>query len=175
MMSSLRGLKRQRWSQPPAYCSRKPLTSLQARPTVPRHVNAQKTCPVRCYGTYQGVLISASCCAELQRRCRFVDTTVADRATNSRQSAVELSICEIPEVCQILCRDESYELVIAVEGIRIAAESPAGVFYGIQTLLQLLPWSADVPDSYPVLHGCRIVDYPRFKWYVFLSVQPTKA
>ena len=98
---------------------------------------------------------------------RLGDTTVVDKAASSPQAAaVHLHIREIPEACDCICRDEAYELVITAEGISIAAEHPAGVFYGIQSLLQLLPWSLDVSDSYPTLRGCRILDYPRFRWYV---------
>lgn len=81
------------------------------------------------------------------------------------------AIREITEASQSLCRDEAYELVVAAEGVSISAERPAGVFCGIQSLLQLLPWTNDVPDSSPVLKGCRIVDYPRFRWYELVLAQ----
>jgi len=48
---------------------------------------------------------------------------------------------------------EAYELDITPEGVVIAGDEP-GVFYGVQTLLQLLPEA-------PCL---RIVDAPRFRW-----------
>ena len=35
--------------------------------------------------------------------------------------------------------DEGYELTITPDGVTIAASQPAGVFYGVQTLRQLLP------------------------------------
>lgn len=101
---------------------------------------------------------------------------MADKAASSPQTAaVHLYIREIPEACDSLCRHEAYELVIAAEGISIAAENPAGVFYGIQSLLQLLPWNTGVPDSYPTLQGCRIVDYPRFQWYVYTLLLDTST
>ena len=39
--------------------------------------------------------------------------------------------------------DEGYELTIDAAGVRIVAHQPAGLFYGVQTLRQLLPWSID--------------------------------
>ena len=63
--------------------------------------------------------------------------------------------------------DEGYELTIAAEGIRIVAHRPAGLFYGVQTLRQLLPWSIEYqaarprPISAPFV---KIVDTPRFPW-----------
>jgi hexosaminidase len=63
--------------------------------------------------------------------------------------------------------DEGYELLIATSGIRIVANAPAGVFYGVQTLRQLLPasveWRGARPHAVTVPTG-RIVDRPRFVW-----------
>ncbi|MEJ5264571.1 MAG: family 20 glycosylhydrolase [Bacteroidales bacterium] len=63
---------------------------------------------------------------------------------------------------------EGYELLISTENIAITATTPAGVFYGIQTLLQLLPADVENTDKsgqltwrLPCQH---IVDYPRFGW-----------
>ncbi len=35
--------------------------------------------------------------------------------------------------------DEGYELLVTTDGVTITANQPAGVFYGVQTLRQLLP------------------------------------
>ncbi|MGH9161066.1 MAG: beta-N-acetylhexosaminidase [Vicinamibacteraceae bacterium] len=63
--------------------------------------------------------------------------------------------------------DESYELTIATSGIRISGATPAGVFYGVQTLRQLLPYSVELrgarPHELSVPTG-KIVDRPRFEW-----------
>lgn len=62
---------------------------------------------------------------------------------------------------------EAYELTSAATGVVIAAARPAGLFYGVQTLRQLLPASIEhgaalrrmltVPEA-------RIVDAPRYAW-----------
>ncbi|NGN65307.1 beta-N-acetylhexosaminidase [Streptomyces sp. A7024] len=63
---------------------------------------------------------------------------------------------------------ETYQLTVAADGIRIAGGDAAGVFYGVQSLRQLLP-----PQTFrraplsagPVLVGCtEIEDRPRFGW-----------
>ena len=63
--------------------------------------------------------------------------------------------------------DEGYELTVAADGIRIAASKPAGLFYGVQTLRQLLPWSIEYeaarPRAIAVPLG-KIQDRPRFVW-----------
>ena len=64
--------------------------------------------------------------------------------------------------------EEGYELAVTREQIRIIAHQPAGLFYGIQTLRQLLPAAIfsrtrvegvtwDVPCV-------KITDTPRFRW-----------
>jgi hexosaminidase len=66
--------------------------------------------------------------------------------------------------------DEAYELVVAPEGVTIAANQPAGLFYGVQTFRQLLPpfvdYGAVRPDSERVVRApaAHITDQPRFAW-----------
>ena len=57
---------------------------------------------------------------------------------------------------------EGYELVVAAEGVRIAGGDRAGVFYGIQTLRQLLEGARKMRRN--ELAALRIVDAPEFHW-----------
>ena len=63
--------------------------------------------------------------------------------------------------------DEAYDLVIASDGVTLTASSDAGLFYGVQTILQLLPPYVEYGAAYlhpmwmPVGH---IADAPRFEW-----------
>ncbi|MFC1537259.1 beta-N-acetylhexosaminidase [Gemmatimonadota bacterium] len=68
--------------------------------------------------------------------------------------------------------NEGYELAITPEQVVIKAKKPAGAFYGIQTLLQLLP--AEIMSDKTV-YGVRwvapavkIKDKPRFGWRAYL-------
>ncbi len=58
--------------------------------------------------------------------------------------------------------DEGYMLKVDKKGVQITAASPAGIFYGVQTLKQLIP----VPQAAAILsiNYCDIKDQPRFKW-----------
>lgn len=60
---------------------------------------------------------------------------------------------------------EGYQLDVTTGGVAITAHQPAGLFYGVQTLRQLLPASADAthrePGPWPVPGG-HVVDKPRF-------------
>ena len=64
--------------------------------------------------------------------------------------------------------DEGYHLSITTTGVVISANKPAGLFYGAQTLWQLLP--NEIESKTPVtgiswsLPVVEIEDYPRFVW-----------
>ena len=63
--------------------------------------------------------------------------------------------------------EEGYDLTVTRDGIRLAAKTPAGIFYGFQTLRQLMPWSVELRGVRPFavsVPGVRITDAPRFAW-----------
>jgi hexosaminidase len=66
--------------------------------------------------------------------------------------------------------DEGYELTVAPERVTIVANQPAGLFYGIQTLRQLLPpflehRAVRSDKARPVTApAVAIVDHPRYAW-----------
>ncbi|MES2375028.1 MAG: family 20 glycosylhydrolase [Bacteroidota bacterium] len=59
--------------------------------------------------------------------------------------------------------DEGYGLAVRSTGIIISGNQPQGIFYGLQTIKQLLPLKnlRTAPVSIPLTE---IVDKPRFKW-----------
>ncbi len=57
--------------------------------------------------------------------------------------------------------EEGYELSITTDQIRLCANHPAGLFYAIQTLLQLIPTHPAATFSLPAV---AIRDTPRFGW-----------
>jgi len=63
---------------------------------------------------------------------------------------------------------EGYKLNVTTQRIEIRAAKPAGLFYGIQTLRQLLPVEIYCPvkvDGVEWSAPCvKITDYPRFSW-----------
>jgi hexosaminidase len=63
---------------------------------------------------------------------------------------------------------EAYELTVdPVEGITIRGNSPAGVFYGLQSLRGLLP-AVPAPAAGRTLRAITIVDAPRFAYRGFM-------
>ena len=62
---------------------------------------------------------------------------------------------------------EGYVLETTSKGIVISANQPAGLFYGMQTLLQLLPKEIESPSPAKAawtVPAVKITDYPRFGW-----------
>lgn len=63
--------------------------------------------------------------------------------------------------------DEGYELVISEKSVRLTAARPAGLFYGVQTLLQLLPPEVEM-DSLQngpwLIPAGTIRDYPAYEY-----------
>ena len=77
---------------------------------------------------------------------------------------------EVPEAPGSGTDRESYRLSATGERILIAAPHPAGLFYGVQTLLQMLPpeiyapAAADPPLGPLSIPRVEITDRPRFAW-----------
>ncbi|MEO8356517.1 MAG: beta-N-acetylhexosaminidase [Chloroflexota bacterium] len=63
--------------------------------------------------------------------------------------------------CDTGLGEEGYELSITTDEIRLCANHPAGLFYAIQTLLQLIPTHPAATISLPAVS---IRDTPRFAW-----------
>ncbi len=62
---------------------------------------------------------------------------------------------------------EGYRFVSTSKGVIISANEPAGLYYGIQTLLQLLPKEVEGKSAANIkwaIPGVKITDYPRFAW-----------
>ncbi|HEX2158434.1 MAG TPA: beta-N-acetylhexosaminidase, partial [Actinomycetes bacterium] len=63
--------------------------------------------------------------------------------------------------------DEGYELEVTEEAATVRANRPTGLFWGAQTLRQLLPAAIEAPQVQPGpwrIPGGRILDHPRFPW-----------
>ena len=62
---------------------------------------------------------------------------------------------------------EGYDLLVSEDGVTVRGVTPAGVFYGVQTLRQLLPPEVEFTAALPrpsAVRAMRIRDRPRFSW-----------
>lgn len=91
----------------------------------------------------------------------------APRVLGAADSVPARSILLVLDPARAERGDESYELAAAAAGVRITAARPAGLFYGMQTLRQLMPVSVEHPAALrrglgvPESH---VVDEPRYAW-----------
>jgi hexosaminidase len=76
--------------------------------------------------------------------------------TNGTAGTIQLTLNNDSEV-----GEEGYELSIHPDAIRLSAKRPAGLFYAVQTLRQLMPAS---PSERLTLPAVLIRDRPRFEW-----------
>jgi N-acetyl-beta-hexosaminidase len=62
--------------------------------------------------------------------------------------------------------EEGYTLSVTTSGIHLQANTPAGIFYGMQTLLQMVPLRDTVKSTATRFNipCAEITDYPRFGW-----------
>ena len=64
--------------------------------------------------------------------------------------------------------DEGYMLTVTPWGVLLKAKEPAGLFYGVQTLRQLLPPAIFSTKKVEAIEwsvpSVTIIDYPRFQW-----------
>lgn len=63
---------------------------------------------------------------------------------------------------KLIPQEEGYQLAINEKGIKITANSYGGIFYGMQSVLQLLPQTRT--NAKLVAPYMQATDYPRFKW-----------
>ena len=77
--------------------------------------------------------------------------------------AIQLRLSGKPAV-----NKEAYQLVVTPSAVTITADSAAGLFYGIQTLLQLLPKEIEskkeVKNTDWSIPAVTVNDHPRFSW-----------
>jgi hexosaminidase len=104
--------------------------------------------------------------AELIRR----STGIAVPVTSQPGATAEETIAVRLDEQQKGLGPEGYELTIAPQSVSLTAATPAGLFYGVQTIRQLLPYASEYdavlyekprPATLPALH---LRDQPRYEW-----------
>jgi len=102
----------------------------------------------------------------LRARERFLDTLTREtgipflRETTAGTARFQVHTGGPSKVIQQLGEDESYQLVVSADGVKLSAANPLGAMHGLQTFLQLVritPRGFTVP-------AVTIDDKPRFPW-----------
>ena len=115
---------------------------------------------------------SAAYLAQRLRRATGFELPILESPPNRASGAIVLRVQSAsPQASRASGLDsEGYRLDVTGERVEISASAPAGLFYGVQTLLQMLPPRVYAPDPAPLgpgersLAGVRIEDRPRFSW-----------
>ncbi len=108
---------------------------------------------------------------------RIADRLSKQLATKTNKVVVKTSAATVATAKNIhltLSNDKSlpkegYRLKVTTSGVTLSAATPAGIFYGVQTLLQLLPAEVEATDKNQKQAAWKIPlvtieDYPRFGW-----------
>jgi hexosaminidase len=83
-------------------------------------------------------------------------------APDTTRSVIELALDNNAQL-----GPEGYDLSVTRARVRITAAQPAGLFYGVQTLRQLLPYTIEYTAALPKplkIVGVHISDAPRYEW-----------
>ena len=120
----------------------------------------------------QNVLIEAPSTSEMKEVTRFLKerlSVAAGRSVTVQAAAPSASIKLLLNKNEdLIIGKEGYHLSVLQNGINIKANTPAGLYYGVQTLLQLLP--KEIESATPIANvlwavpAVEITDYPRFGW-----------
>ena len=100
----------------------------------------------------------------LRKATGFKLKVVANKQPRASKDAIILTTAD----AKASLGPEGYELTVAPDSVVIRASGQAGMFYGVQSLLQLLPpqifASRPVPGQAWQIPCVQIEDQPRFKW-----------
>ncbi|RYG17072.1 MAG: beta-N-acetylhexosaminidase, partial [Chitinophagaceae bacterium] len=121
----------------------------------------------------QSILIQAVKSNELKQAIAFLQERlgiptgyfVSSTAAASNTANIRLALTDKNDA---VIGTEGYHLQVTPQQITITANKPAGIFYGVQTLIQLLPKEIEskeeVKDVKWQLPCVSITDYPRLGW-----------
>jgi hexosaminidase len=102
--------------------------------------------------------------AEMLSQKLSLSTGFLIKTQQDNAGSIQFSLNKVP-VPQI--GKEGYTLVSSPKGVVITANDPAGLFYGMQTLLQLFPKEIESKTAVSMIWtipSVKITDYPRFGW-----------
>jgi len=164
-----------------AACTRTPSVTTAPTPDHPRLAHAIVPVPTSVQITASDsfavdsatiVVIDAAASAEVERVGTYLASLIASHAG---ATAKRLAAGATPGANSLYLRtdasspngSEGYDLAVTRERVTLTAREPAGLFYGVQTIRQLLPTSVEHSAALnrrlrmPAAH---VVDVPRYEW-----------
>lgn len=109
--------------------------------------------------------------ADAERVARFLASLIGNTKETTPRVLTEpdtsTSVIELNLVANAAANPEAYELLVTRAKATITASNGAGLFYGVQTFRQLLPYSIEYTAALyrPMkVVGVHITDAPRYEW-----------
>jgi hexosaminidase len=139
-------------------------TRLDEAAIIPKPVSISNTGKSFAFNSATGIVFEDEALANVSNYLAYELKTITgeihgmENATEPADGKIFLSLAPDDELGQ-----EGYELTITEKQIVIKGNQPAGIFYGVQTLLQLLPVSLNSGSKASVATGV-IRDYPVYSW-----------
>ncbi len=119
------------------------------------------------------IVVAADASAEVEAIGTYAANLLASRLGGSAQrltagaSAPDSSIALVLDPTRTALGPEGYELTATRTQVRIVAAEAAGLFYGVQTLRQLLPAAVEHRGGMNrrlIMPAAHVVDSPRYQW-----------
>ncbi len=107
---------------------------------------------------------AGSAVAQMLSQKLHTPTGFSFKTQQGSTGAIQLNINSAPNA---KLGSEGYTLESSAKGVVITANQPAGLYYGMQTLLQLLPAAIESKKTAQAtwaVPAVKITDYPRFGW-----------
>src|ERR1043165_8346401 len=121
----------------------------------------------------KSVIDAASSDSDVKRVAGYLSTTIAASTGFKMPVAGKAGSSNVIRLVLLSQPDkaigsEGYKLSVTPSLVTISANKPAGLYYGTQTLIQLLPKEIESKttrkDVSWIVPAVEIVDYPRFGW-----------
>jgi hexosaminidase len=100
--------------------------------------------------------------AALEQLINWFGSTLKDRGIEGSKQFTNTISFKLLSGTEKMGSDEGYRLTVSPEGILLTANAPSGIFYGMQTLLQMIP--VEIKGGATTIQSCTITDYPRMGW-----------
>ncbi|WP_430973945.1 beta-N-acetylhexosaminidase [Sunxiuqinia rutila] len=142
--------------------------AIQGQTILPTPFKVEKTA-----GSFRiGNKLTIACASQQQEESNYLiqrlQNNVRIEKANERKADIHLQVAALPNNLG----DEVYQLLVSGKQIKVTANTSTGLFYGIQSLLQLLPKEIQAGKAITLagyrIPGIKVTDSPKYAWRSFM-------